>query len=214
MFEGSTAGQKARLVAPLRFKVRVSIAVSLVLVAWQGQPPSAVRTYLTLLGLAQNIAVGARILGVISEIGPQELTISLPHGLRGFVDASEVSAAPEQRVKRGHDPQPTDRWTFAAFAGVRCPGQAQQPAPSGTGVPCGAIHSLPHHRSPRRCPAEISPSKLAACLNWLMAVETSALPCKSLCGKCICIPCQRGGRSGACSITCKQPQRAAANGQR
>ena len=39
----------------------------------------------------QNIAVGARILGVVSEIGPQELTISLPHGLRGFVDADEVS---------------------------------------------------------------------------------------------------------------------------
>ena len=38
----------------------------------------------------QSLSVGAKILGVVSEIGPHELTVTLPHGLRGYVAAKEV----------------------------------------------------------------------------------------------------------------------------
>ena len=38
----------------------------------------------------QSLSVGAKVLGVVSEIGPSELTVTLPHGLRGFVAAKEV----------------------------------------------------------------------------------------------------------------------------
>jgi hypothetical protein len=34
----------------------------------------------------QNVAVGAKIWGIVLEVTRQRLVISLPHGLRGFVD--------------------------------------------------------------------------------------------------------------------------------
>ena len=37
--------------------------------------------------------MGAKVLGVVSEIGPHEVTVTLPHGLRGYVAASEVRTA-------------------------------------------------------------------------------------------------------------------------
>ena len=42
--------------------------------------------------VAQSLSVGAKILGVVSEIGPHELTVTLPHGLRGYVAVKEVCA--------------------------------------------------------------------------------------------------------------------------
>ena len=38
----------------------------------------------------QSLSVGAKIWGSIAEIHPKELIVSLPHGLRGRVQYSEV----------------------------------------------------------------------------------------------------------------------------
>lgn len=40
--------------------------------------------------ITQSLSVGAKIWGCIAEIHPKELIVSLPHGLRGRVQYSEV----------------------------------------------------------------------------------------------------------------------------
>lgn len=42
------------------------------------------------LWLRQGVSEGARVWGVVAEVGTRELVISLPHGLRGHVAAAEA----------------------------------------------------------------------------------------------------------------------------
>lgn len=44
--------------------------------------------------LVQSLSPGAKVWGAVAEVGPRELIISLPHGLKGHVPAAEVIRAP------------------------------------------------------------------------------------------------------------------------
>ena len=39
---------------------------------------------------AKNLSVGMKVWGILLEVAPKLLTVSLPHGLRGHVAHSEV----------------------------------------------------------------------------------------------------------------------------
>lgn len=52
-------------------------------------PPHLRRRYVELLK-AKNLSIGMRVWGVLLEVAPRMLTVSLPHGLRGHVAPEEV----------------------------------------------------------------------------------------------------------------------------
>ncbi len=53
--------------------------------------------------LPQNLTLGMKVWGIVLEVAPRGLTISMPHGLRGHVAPEEVRCWGEwgQEVKRG-----------------------------------------------------------------------------------------------------------------